>query len=117
MLYYRMERKYYPGDVVIAVKDGREYVGRIVALPGDEVDIPDGGGLRINGNSVLESEIYYPTGAYETDKISYPCSLSGEEFFLLCDYRAGAKDSRFYGTVSRTELKGKVITVLRRSKL
>ena len=44
-------------------------------------------------------------------------TLAENEFFVLCDYREGAKDSRYFGPVSAGEIKGKVITVLRRSGL
>lgn len=117
LLCYRLEKRYYPNDVVILRKDGRDYVARIAALPGDEVDIPEEGGLRINGNTVMEGEIYYPTRSYDSDRVSYPVRLGADEYFLLCDYRNGAKDSRFYGVVKRAELGGKVITILRRSNL
>ena len=40
-----------------------------------------------------------------------------DEFFVLCDYREGARDSRYFGPVSEGEIKGKVITVVRRSGL
>lgn len=117
LLYYRLEKRYYPNDVVVLEKDGRSYVGRISALPGDEVEIPEAGGLRINGNTVLEADIFYPTEGYETDKVQYPVKLGEGQYFLLCDHRSGAKDSRFYGVVERSELRGKVITILRRSNL
>ena len=38
-------------------------------------------------------------------------------FFVLCDYREGARDSRWFGPVRQSEVKGKVITVVRRSGL
>ena len=40
-----------------------------------------------------------------------------DEVFVLCDYREGAKDSRYFGPVSKSEIKGKVITIVRRSNL
>ena len=44
-------------------------------------------------------------------------TLAEDEFFVLCDYREGARDSRYFGPVSEDEIKGKVITVVRRSGL
>jgi signal peptidase I len=43
--------------------------------------------------------------------------LSEDEYFILGDYRTGAKDSRFYGAVTRKEIKGKILAVLRRTGL
>lgn len=49
--------------------------------------------------------------------IVYPVTLAEDEVFVLCDYREGAKDSRYFGPVSKSEIKGKVITIVRRSNL
>lgn len=116
MLYYRLQNNWHTDDVVVFEKDGERYTGRIVASGGDTVDIPDEGGLYINDSSVLETDIFYVTKKYETG-IEFPVTLEKDEFFVLCDYREGAKDSRFFGPVKASELKGKVITVMRRNNL
>lgn len=43
--------------------------------------------------------------------------LGEDEVFLLGDYREGAKDSRYFGPVKRGEIKGIVMTAVRRSEL
>ena len=116
MLYYRLQNKWYTDDVVVFEKDGTRYTGRIVATGGDTVDIPDEGGLTINDSTVLEPDIFYVTKKYEAG-IDFPVTLEKDEFFILCDYREGAKDSRFFGPVKASELKGKVITVMRRTDI
>lgn len=116
MLYYRLQNSWHSDDVVVFEKDGERYTGRIVASGGDTVDIPDEGGLYINNSNVIETNIFYVTKKYETG-IEFPVTLAKDEFFILCDYREGAKDSRFFGPVKASELKGKVITVMRRTNL
>lgn len=116
LLYYRLGQEYQAQDVIVLEKDGQTYVGRIVARGGDSVEITEDSELEINGSTVLENEIYYRTPQYE-DGITYPCKLQEDEYFVLCDYREGAKDSRIYGAVSKAEIKGKVITVIRRADL
>lgn len=116
MLYYRLEKSYYSGDVVILKKDGRQYTARIVAKGGDKVEITKESELKVNGSTVIENDIYFKTPQYDSG-VTYPVTLGEDEYFLLCDYREGAKDSRYYGAVSSEEIKGKVITVLRRSNL
>ena len=54
---------------------------------------------------------------YDKKKVNCPLSLKKDEVFLLCDYREGGRDSRYFGAVSKKEIKGKVITILRRSDL
>ena len=114
MLYYRLDRT--PGDraVVVFEKEGKTYVGRVVARGGDAVEIREDALLQINGNAIVENEIYYSTEPYE-EGIKYPVTLTDEEVFILCDYREGAKDSRYFGPVTKKELKGTVITAIRRS--
>lgn len=65
---------------------------------------------------MIESDIYYETGRYENG-ISLPVKVPADSYFLLCDLREGGKDSRIFGPISRSDIKGKVITILRRSNL
>ena len=116
LLYYRLADDYVSGDVMVFQKDGEQYVGRVVARGGDTVEVTEEATLVINGSTVLETDIYYSTPRYENGP-EYPVILSEDEYFILCDYREGARDSRYFGPVSRDEVKGKVITVIRRSGL
>lgn len=116
LLYYRLSDDLVTGDVLVFEKDGEQYVGRIVANPGDTVEVTDQATLMVNGSTVLESDIYYTTPKYD-DGPAYPITLAQDEYFILCDYREGARDSRYFGPVSASEIKGKVITVIRRSGL
>ena len=116
LLYYRLADDWANGDVMVFEKDGEQYVGRIVARGGDTVEVTDQATLVVNGSTVLENDIYYTTPKYD-DGPTYPITLAGDEFFILCDYREGARDSRYFGPVKASEVKGKVITVVRRSNL
>ena len=116
LLYYRLDENYRTNDVVVFEKDGTEYTGRIVGKGGESVEITEDAQLKVNGSSVIETDIFYSTPRYE-EEIEYPVELAEDEYFILCDYRNGAKDSRYFGPVSRSEIKGKVITILRRSSL
>ena len=116
LLYYRLADDYVTGDVMVFEKNGQQYVGRIVAQGGDTVQVTDQATLVINGSTVLESDIYYITPKYDNGP-TYPLTLAADEYFILCDYREGARDSRYFGPVSQSEVKGKVITVVRRSDI
>ena len=116
LLYYRLADDLVTGDVLVFEKDGEQYVGRIVANPGDTVEVTDQATLVVNGSTVLENDIYYTTPKYDNGP-AYPLTLAQDEYFILCDYREGARDSRYFGPVSLAEIKGKVITVVRRSGL
>lgn len=116
LLYYRLENDIHNQDVIVFEKNNEQYVGRIVARGGDIVEITDDAKLKINDSVVLENDIYYSTPQYQ-EGVTFPFQVEENAFFVLCDYREGAKDSRFFGSVSETEIKGKVITVIRRSGL
>ena len=116
MLFYRLDKKLSNSDVIVFKKDGKWYTGRIVARVGDSVEITEDSELKVNGSIVIENDIYYKTPKYD-DYVSYPLTLADDEYFILCDYREGAKDSRYFGPVRDKEIKGKVITVIRRSGL
>ena len=114
MLYYRLDKNLKSDDVVVFQKKGIQYTGRIVAVPGDVVEITDESELMVNKNTVMEDNIFYTTPAYDSD-VEYPLALKEDQYFILCDNREGAKDSRSFGVVDTSEIKGKVITIVRRS--
>ena len=114
MLYYRLDKNLNSDDVVVFQKEGIQYTGRIVAVPGDVVEITDESDLMVNKSTVMEDNIFYTTPAYDSE-VEYPLALKEDQYFILCDNREGAKDSRSFGVVDTGEIKGKVITIVRRS--
>ncbi len=116
MLYYRLDESYCAQDIVVFVKNNTTYVGRVVAVSGDSVDISDDDQLIINNNIVSEPEIRASTPRYE-GFLEYPVRLGDNEYFILADARGGAEDSRYFGTVKRSEINGKVVALIRRHGL
>ena len=114
MLYYRLDKNLKSDDVVVFQKEDIQYTGRIVAVPGDVVEITDESDLMVNKSTVMEDNIFYTTPAYDSE-VEYPLALKEDQYFILCDNREGAKDSRSFGVVDTSEIKGKVITIVRRS--
>lgn len=110
-VYYRLQKEFQPSDTVVLEKDGETQIRRIVAKSGDSVEIT-AEGLKVNGYLQQEASIYTETLPY-TEGISFPIVLGEDEYFVLGDNRSGAKDSRIYGAVKKTEIKGAVITLLR----
>ena len=97
MLYYRLDKNLKSDDVVVFQKEGIQYTGRIVAVPGDVVEITDESDLMVNKSTVMEDNIFYTTPAYDSE-VEYPLALKEDQYFILCDNREGAKDSRSFGT-------------------
>ena len=114
-IYYRLDKSYSKDDVVIVNIDGERQIRRVVALPGDTVDM-DERGLIINGYSQIESNIYTRTEPY-VDGITFPITLAQDEVFVLGDNRPKAVDSRMYGAVKVSATQGKLMTLIRRRNL
>jgi len=123
LLYYRLEKNLKAQDLIVFSKtmesSGRvkTFVCRIVAAPGDTVEVTEESGLRVNGNAVIESNIFYPTRPYDEGVAEYPIKLGEGEYFVLADQRNGGMDSRYFGVVKAEEIQGVVITMLRRNNL
>ena len=113
VLYLRIDKSYLSREVVVYEADGRERVGRIIAIPGDEVEIA-GGEVSIDGYLVTENDIYESTPDYD-GRLDYPIPLGEGEYFILADHREGAKDSRIFGPIAESQIHGKVVTAIRNS--
>lgn len=113
LVYSRLDKKPVAHDVIVFEKDGEARVARVVAIPGDTVEITPEGSLIVNGNCILEDRINEPTYPYN-EYVSYPITLAENEYFVLADNRRTGVDSRYYGTVKAKEIKGTLILVIRR---
>jgi len=115
VLYYRLDKSYKAGDLLLLTFQGHSQVRRVVATAGDTVDITEGG-LVINGALQQERAIYQKTLRY-ADGVELPLTLGENEVFVLGDAREDATDSRMYGAVNTKDTRGTVIAVLRRRSL
>lgn len=113
VVFYRMDKQPSLQDVVMINKNDTDYIGRVIGMPGDEIDIPKKGGLFVNGYQVFEDTIFYDTTQYE-GFVQYPVKLGDGEYFVLVDKREGGEDSRYYGAVTKDDIKGSVIGQFRR---
>ena len=111
VLAYRLHEEYQKGDVVVYTVDGKDYIGRIIAKETDYLEMDDSGTLKVNGTTQA-GEIMYPT--YDKGGIEYPYMVLEGQMFILGDYRTQTLDSRDFGPVPLNNIKGKVITIVRR---
>jgi len=110
LLFYRLDSGYHAGDVIIFRKDGQvEYVKRVIAVEGDEVDFEkESGQLLINGDALEESYIYTQTHP-TSDKVQFPLTVGKDQVFVLGDNREESLDSREFGCVDVSDITGRVI--------
>ena len=111
---YRLQKSWAKNDVVVYMRSGSLQVGRVLARGGDVVTIDDSGAVEVNG-SAQSGEILYPT--YPKSLLRYPYTVPADSLFVLGDCRTQARDSRDFGPVPCTQVKAKVITLIRRRGL
>jgi signal peptidase I len=95
------------GDIVIinGPESERRLVKRIVAIPGDSIDIREGA-LWVNGEKQEES---YAEGRTKLGSVELPLELQKDQYFVLGDNREHSEDSRHFGPVSLSSLEGKAV--------
>ena len=108
VFYSRVSGNYDRGDIVsIKMPSGEKYVKRVIAIAGDEVNIRDGK-VFVNG---MVSEEDYTKGV--TDRgdygITYPYTVKENTVFVLGDNREESVDSRTFGPVVTSSVKGKLL--------
>ncbi|MBQ6270914.1 MAG: signal peptidase I [Clostridiales bacterium] len=112
IIYSRLDKKPAAHDVIVFKKDGNTCISRVIAVPGDTVEITEDGGVKVNGNLLVEDNIYTQTYPY-TEFLEYPLTLKEGEYFVLGDNRRTGVDSRYYGTVDADEILGTLLMVIR----
>jgi signal peptidase I len=84
------------------------FVKRLIGLPGETVS-QRSGIVFIDGRKLDEPYVK----ARRRDDQTGSWHVASQEYFLLGDNRASSCDSRFWGSVSRSNLIGKVVKVFR----
>lgn len=97
-----------PGDIVAFYYNNRILVKRMIAGPGDWVDIDKDGNVKVNGQ--LLDEPYVTEKSLGESDIDYPYQVPDGRIFVLGDHRAASMNSRTktIGTVADEQVVGKV---------
>lgn len=102
------------GDIVVfnaPLEPGEEYVKRVVAVPGDTVQL-EGGRLRLNGVLVREPYLMAegfdgPSTTGDENPFAEPVLLPEGMYLVLGDNRSNSKDSRTWGLLAGEEILGR----------
>jgi signal peptidase I len=98
------------GDVVVVREAGELIVKRIVGLPGDEVEVRRGV-IYLNDELLLEP--YCGAGVKDSELNITRGKMSGERFAILGDNRTVPRQLFTCALVSKDQIVGKVVFVLR----
>ena len=97
------------GDVIAFYYNNNILVKRVIANPGDWVDIDNDGNVYVN-NVKLE-EPYLQEKAYGEVNIEFPYQVPDGKIFVMGDHRATSSDSRntAVGCVAQEQVVGRVV--------
>lgn len=106
------------GDIIVFVyppDPRKDFVKRVVGLPGETIEIRDRE-LYIDGNLLEENYVLhidnhiFPADVNSRDNFG-PIRVPENSLFVLGDNREASYDSRFWGFVELTKVKGKVTKI------
>lgn len=97
------------GNVIAFYYNNKVLVKRIVAGPGDWVDIKEDGTVYVN--QLQLEEPYLTEKSFGDADVEFPCQVPDEKYFVLGDHRATSADSRHttVGLVPREQVVGKIV--------
>ncbi len=101
-------------DVIICKYPGRNnqyFVKRLIALPGDTVEIKydrqiGTNTVFVNGEAV--DEPYLTPERNNSNNAMAPLTLKADQYFVMGDNRDNSNDSRYIGPISRSQIIGHV---------
>lgn len=100
-----------PGDVVVFLspEDGRtDLIKRVIAVAGQTVDIQDG---RVSVDGVLLNEPYVNAADPDHYNSDSPVKVPPGTVWVMGDYRANSKDSRFIGPQPVSKILGRAFAI------
>ena len=112
------------GDVVVfkyPEEPERDFVKRVIGLPGETLEVREKR-VYINGQRIEEPYVFYleppgqAGGPHETTTFDLrerygPVVIPADSYFMMGDNRDNSQDSRYWGFMPRSYVKGKALMV------
>jgi signal peptidase I len=106
-LIYRVDQPDYGDIVVFHTDEQRDFIKRVIGLPGDQIAIKDGKVFR-NGKPLEEPYIYEPMNFNMEEEVTVPEG----HIYVLGDNRNNSKDSRRIGPVNIDAVVGRADLII-----
>jgi len=109
------------GDVVVfkfPEEPERDFIKRVIGLPGETVELRDKR-VYIDGTPLDEPYVFHLQPPGEMDGISSfdprvaygPLTVPPDSYFMMGDNRDNSQDSRYWGALPRSYVKGKALMI------
>lgn len=97
------------GDLMCFYYNNKILVKRVIATPGDTVDLQVDGSVWVNGEKL--DEPYVDELDYGDVSVTFPCQVPADRYFVLGDQRSNSVDSRSsaVGMIPEDLILGKII--------
>lgn len=95
-------------DVVVVQTEMGNLIKRVIALPGETIQINDEGNILINGEKIEDP---YAKENIQKDMrglVGTPFTLKNDEYFVMGDNRNASTDSRIIGPIQKKQIIGKI---------
>jgi signal peptidase I len=111
------------GDVIVfkyPEDPGRDFIKRVIGLPGDTLELRDKR-VSVNGTPLDEPYVHFlePPGTSELREVTSfdvrerygPVTVPPDQYFVMGDNRDNSQDSRYWGFLPRSYVKGKALVI------
>ncbi|MEO8681209.1 MAG: signal peptidase I, partial [Vicinamibacterales bacterium] len=109
------------GDVLVfkfPEEPDRDFIKRVIGLPGDTLELKNQT-ILINGMPLVEPYTHYllpPAGEGETETLDLrrkygPVTVPPEHYFMMGDNRDDSQDSRYWGFMPQSYVKGRALFI------
>lgn len=98
------------GDVIVfeyPLDTSKNFVKRVIGVPGDTVSIDVNGTVSVNGKLITEPYVYQKMCPCDPKSIT----LKPNQYYVLGDHRGDSDDSRDWGPVPRQDIIGRATLV------